>query len=138
VQGLDSNLTPLIDDFPGWTLEQWDNKWCAAFVYHCVKSSGFNLESKTDEYHFAGCESWDKWGKSSDKAVYIEDVHNGEIGDIVLYDRVFNGREHDHIGIVIEKSKDSYTVAEGNINNVSGIVERKINDHIRCFIRIVG
>jgi len=37
--------------------------------------------------------------------VYYKDEEDfiPEAGDIVLYDRVFENKEHDHIGIVIEK-----------------------------------
>ena len=59
-----------------------------------------------------------------------------EAGDIVLFDNVFIDHEHDHIGIVIENKNASIIVAEGNINNVSGIVERKKDLHIRAYIRI--
>jgi chemotaxis signal transduction protein len=57
-------------------------------------------------------------------------------GDIVLYDKVFCNEPHDHIGIIIEATKDLIIVAEGNINNVSGVIERKKNNHIRGYIRI--
>ena len=57
-------------------------------------------------------------------------------GDIVLFDNVFCDVEHDHIGIILENKTDSFVVAEGNINNLSGIIERKKDEHIRAFIRI--
>lgn len=59
-----------------------------------------------------------------------------EEGDIVLYDRVFENREHDHIGIVIEKHENSILAAEGNIDNKSGMIEHLIDRHIRGYIRI--
>ena len=59
-----------------------------------------------------------------------------ETGDIVLYDRVFENREHDHIGVVIETRENTILTAEGNIDNRSGIIERPIDGHIRAYIRI--
>ncbi len=59
-----------------------------------------------------------------------------EAGDIVLYDRVFENREHDHIGIVLENRGDAILAAEGNIANRSGIIERMKDAHIRGYIRI--
>ena len=59
-----------------------------------------------------------------------------EAGDMVLYDRVFENREHDHIGIVLEKRDHTILAAEGNVGNISGIVKRPIDDHIRAYIRI--
>ena len=57
-------------------------------------------------------------------------------GDIVLYNRVFENREHDHIGVVIETRENTILTAEGNIDNRSGIIERPIDGHIRAYIRI--
>ena len=61
-----------------------------------------------------------------------------EAGDIVIYDRVFINREHDPIGIVLKVSEESILAAEGNIfdENISGLVERAMDDHIRAFIRL--
>ena len=59
-----------------------------------------------------------------------------ETGDIVLYDRVFENKEHDHIGIVLENRNRTILAAEGNVNNISGIIERSIDEHIRAYIRI--
>ncbi|MBR4372715.1 MAG: hypothetical protein IKS92_16825, partial [Victivallales bacterium] len=57
-------------------------------------------------------------------------------GDIVIYDRVFNNHEHDHMGIILQKQENTILVAEGNIHNMSGIIERPIDEHIRAYIRI--
>ena len=59
-----------------------------------------------------------------------------EAGDIVLYDRVFENREHDHIGIVIEDRGNRILAAEGNASNRSGLILRPLDGHIRGFIRI--
>lgn len=57
---------------------------------------------------------------------------------IVIYDCVFVNREHDHIGIVLENKENSIIVAEGNAynDNISRILERKKDKHIRGYIRI--
>ena len=49
---------------------------------------------------------------------------------------VFIDHEHDHIGIVVENKDASIIVAEGNINNMSGVIERKKDAHIRAYIRL--
>ena len=59
-----------------------------------------------------------------------------DAGDIVIYDRVFEDKEHDHMGIVLEKRKHTLLAAEGNIGNASGIIERSMDEHIRAYIRI--
>ena len=57
-------------------------------------------------------------------------------GDIVIYDRVFDPGPHDHMGVVLAMMKDRMVVAEGNLNNISAVVERKPGRHVRGFVRI--
>ena len=57
-------------------------------------------------------------------------------GDVVLFDRVFNNTDHDHIGIVLDNFHNYIITAEGNVENVSRILERKKDSHIRAYIRI--
>ncbi|MBR6186159.1 MAG: hypothetical protein IKQ41_07835 [Clostridia bacterium] len=37
MDGLASNLAPLVQPFPTWSLREADGVWCAAFVYYCCK-----------------------------------------------------------------------------------------------------
>ena len=57
-------------------------------------------------------------------------------GDIVLYDRVFCNQPHDHMGIIVQKMDKMLIVAEGNVQNQSGIIHRPLDAHIRAFIRL--
>ena len=140
-EGEASNLEPIIQPFPKWTLEEADRLWCAAFVYYCCREAGFDIPIRPDECktcHLAGCIAWEEFAKGNSRIEY----HPGgegfvpEAGDIVLYDRVFENREHDHIGIVIEKRENTILTAEGNIDNRSGMIERPLDEHIRAYIRI--
>lgn len=40
------------------------------------------------------------------------------------------------MGIVLQNNGNTIIVAEGNLNNVSGIIERPKDEHIRGYIRI--
>ena len=140
-EGAVSNLEPIVQPFPGWTLREADRLWCAAFVYYCCRKAGFEIPIRPDECrtcHLAGCIAWEEFALENPRIEY----HKGgegfvpEAGDIVLYDRVFEGREHDHIGIIVENRGNTILVAEGNIDNRSGIIERPVDGHIRAFIRI--
>ena len=140
-EGETSNLEPLVLPFPKWTLEEADGLWCATFVYYCCKEAGFGIPIRPDECktcHLAGCIAWEEFALGDPRIEF----HRGkegfvpEPGDIVLYDRVFENREHDHIGIIIESLENSLLVAEGNVDNRSGIIERPIDEHIRAYIRI--
>ena len=51
-------------------------------------------------------------------------------------DRAFENKDHDHIGIILEKRERTILAAEGNVNNVSEIIECSVDDHIRAYIRI--
>ena len=139
--GKESNLEPLIQFFPKWTLREADGVWCAAFVYYCCREAGFDLPIRPDECkscHLAGCIAWEEWAINDNRIGYHKgsEAFTPDAGDIVIYDRVFNKQEHDQIGIVLRKLEDTIMVAEGNKDNVSQIVERPLDGHIRAFIRI--
>ena len=141
IEEKESNLDPLISFFPKWALREADGRWCAAFVYYCCREAGFELPFRPDECktcHLAGCIAWEEFAQGDDRIEY----HAGkesfipEAGDIVLYDRVFENREHDHMGIILQSTESAIIAAEGNLNNLSGIIERPKDGHIRGYIRI--
>ena len=143
VMTVESNIELIAELFPKWSLDNWDDKWCAAFVYYCCIKAGFNIPVKyPDEkvtFNFAGCNAWEEWANLSENKFYFSREHKNftpEKGDIVLYDNVFCNKAHDHMGIIIENKIGSIKVAEGNINNVSGVIERNKNNNIRGYIRI--
>ena len=141
VSGQESNLAPIIQPFPKWTLEEADGLWCAAFVFYCCGEAGFGIPYRPDECrscNLAGCLGWEEFAVSDQRIVYHKGTEDfvPEAGDIVIYDRVFENKEHDHIGIVLEKREHTLLAAEGNVDNLSGIIERPIDEHIRAYIRI--
>jgi hypothetical protein len=144
VMTMKPNLDPIINLFPPWPLKKWDKKWCAAFVYYCCRLAGFEIPVRYPdpkiECNFAGCYTWEQWAKLECNNFYFSVKKNREFipqrGDIVLYDKVFDHGPHDHIGIIIENREKTILVAEGNVNNISAVIEREKNSHIRGFIRI--
>ena len=62
VMGAQSNLHPLAERFhaPDCTADTLDNCWCAAFVYHCVLLSGYNLPVKAKQaaHSFGWVRGW--------------------------------------------------------------------------------
>jgi len=140
-EGEGSNLEPIVRPFPGWTPADADRLWCAAFVYYCCREAGFEIPIRPKackSCHLAGCIAWEEFAAGDPRIGYHKagEDFEPEAGDIVLYDRVFENREHDHIGIVIEKREYTILAAEGNIDNRSGVTERPIDGHIRAYIRI--
>ena len=143
VDGKQSNLAPIIGLFPKWNIVDADGLWCAAFVYYCCVEAGFQIPYSPEECvtcSLAGCGGWEEYALGDSRIEYhkVEETFVPEPGDIVLYDRVFCDREHDHIGILLEVKENSIVAAEGNIldSNRSGIVERPVDEHIRAYIRI--
>ena len=141
VMSLKPNIQPITDLFPPWPLNKWDSKWCAAFVYFCCRKAGLNLPvrhpSPKVTCNFAGCGAWLQW--SILEGFFFKRFDNSfspSPGDIVLYDGVFENKPHDHIGIILRSTKQTIITAEGNVNNVSMIIKRPINNHIRGYIRI--
>ena len=112
----------------------------AAFVYYCCREAGFDLPIRPKECrscHLAGCIAWEEWALGDPRIEYHRgDGFTPEPGDIVLYDRVFENAPHDHIGIVLENRGQAILAAEGNVNNVSALMERPLDEHIRAYIRI--
>ena len=88
--------------------------------------------------HLAGCLGWEELAIGDQRIEYHTGAEGSipEAGDIVIYDRVFENKEHDHIGIVLEKRERTILAAEGNVNNKSGMIERPLDGHIRAYLRI--
>lgn len=143
LEGKEPNIEPIVSLFPKWSLKEVDRLWCAAFVYYCCIEAGFKIPYSPDKCvtcSLAGCGSWEEFAMGDNRVEYHRRGSGfvPEAGDIVIYDRVFINREHDHIGIVLKVSEESILAAEGNIfdENVSGLVERARDEHIRAFIRL--
>lgn len=146
IMGVKSNLHPiakLFPESPTWKLENWNNCWCSAFVYYCLIKAGISLPVRfPDERvscNFAGCIAFEEWAKLDYNNFWIDKNDKNfliEIGDIVLFDYIFINKEHDHIGIVIDVKDKEIVTAEGNFNNLSAIITRPIDNHIRGIVRI--
>lgn len=139
--------------FPEETaFDELKNSWCAAFVYHCCMEAGIELPlrlphtaEKVANTRFACVVAWYEWGKKNGYCHYEKDGFLPERGDIVIYNNIIpkeNKPESstwcDHIGIVLSVDGEYLTVAEGNDGNrnVSGIIHRKRDETIGCYLRI--
>ena len=138
IMGTESNIHDIVKLFPKWSVDEADALWCAAFVFYCCKKAGMCIPYKPAEcsLSLAACPAWEEWAKADRRITYVSGSADPEAGDIVIFDHVFCQSPHDHMGIVIEVTDDALLVAEGNFNNVSCIVERKRDAHIRCYIKI--
>lgn len=139
VMGLESNLEPITSPFPGGKPEEFESLWCAAFVYYCCIKAGYRFPVRPKgcvSCNLAGCGAWEEWAKSDPRIGWLPDTCLPQPGDIVIFDRVFENKPHDHIGIVVEVRENSIVTAEGNLGNVSGVVERPRDGHIRGYVSL--
>lgn len=143
VMGVPSNLQPIADLFPpaaDFSLDSWENCWCAAFVYYCCKKAGVKLPSRYPDARvtasFAACSAWEQWARLPDVGRYRSRYEKPRAGDLVIYDGVFENGAHDHMGVIVAVDEGYIRVAEGNVNNVSLVVTRPLDARIRCFIRM--
>ena len=141
VDGMESNLEPIVRLFPNWNVKEADGLWCAAFVYYCCIQAGFEFPYRPQECkfcHLAACCGWEEFAQGNAQIEYHKETESfvPKAGDIVIYDHVFENREHDHMGIILQSTGNTIITAEGNLNNTSGIIERPKDEHIRCYIRI--
>lgn len=139
VMGTESNIDDMILPFPKWNKMEADALWCAAFVLYCCHKAGHQIPYRPAECvscNLAGCPAWEEWALADSRISYLDRDSEPQAGDIVIFDNVFCDSPHDHMGIVVDVKDGMIEVAEGNFNNVSCIVERKRDEHIRCYIRI--
>ncbi|MCL1787415.1 MAG: CHAP domain-containing protein [Defluviitaleaceae bacterium] len=142
VMGAATNLHPIADLFGytgTWTIDSWDNNWCAAFVYWCCINAGYELpiryENEAVTCNFAGCIAWEQWAKLPEINCWVARGNPPQVSDIVLFDHICQGKPHDHIGIITHVGNAFIETAEGNFNNVSAIVTRPY-DNVRGYVRL--
>jgi hypothetical protein len=111
--------------------------WCGAFVYYCCLQAGFQFPPKpvaTYRYTLAAVPAWHHWALS--EAIFQPgNTTQPQVGDIALYNRVFNGQLLDHIGVVLEVARDEVLSAEGNNSNRTGLFPRALST-IEGYVRL--
>ena len=140
--GLKSNLQPIVRHFAPAPHRYLDAKWCAAFVYHCCIKAGLGLPARHPtpvSCSFASVRAWIEWAKLPHNRFYFSARHatlTPRRGDLIVFDRLFDPGPHDHVGVVLAVRKTTIRTAEGNVNNLSAVVDRPRNAHVRGYIRI--
>ena len=116
--------------------------WCCAFVYYCCRQAGFDFQAKPIPAHrwtFGAVSVWYDWAILPENGFYIQ-AGDGrrlpEAGDIVLFNRLIEDKDLDHMGIVVGVATDRITTAEGNVYNRAGIFGRPLGTHINGYVRL--
>lgn len=110
--------------------------WCGAFVYYCCSKAGFTIPTKpisSFRYTLAAVPAWQHWASAT--GIFHECKEKAEVGDIVIYNRVYDNKPLDHMGIITEVCVNGILSAEGNSNNRTGIFYRNY-DCIEGFVRL--
>ncbi|MGF1656071.1 MAG: CHAP domain-containing protein [Verrucomicrobiales bacterium] len=100
--------------------------WCCAFVYFCCLQAGFRFPPKPVEsyrYTLAAVPAWHHWALAGGFFYPVGSIEI-EVGDILLFNRVFDGNLLDHIGIAVNLSEKGIVSAEGNNSNRTGLFSR--------------
>jgi hypothetical protein len=114
----------------GSTTEYSDLKrgyhWCCAFVYYCCLQAGFRFPPKpvaSARCTLAAVPSWREWA-ALNGFYHPASSAEPEIGDLALYNHVYNGNPLDHIGVIVGSVPGGVLSAEGYNANRSGLFPR--------------
>jgi hypothetical protein len=113
--------------------------WCAAFAYFCCLEAGFRLSPEPSGHvngSLAAVSTWYEWASLPGSAVLVERERGPEVGDIVVFDHLLEDKPLDHLGVVVGARPGFLVTAEGNVGNRAGIFRRRIDDRVKCFIRL--
>ena len=131
LMGLPSNIKPITDHFPYGPRTEFEGKWCAAFVYHCCVQAGYEIPYRYPSKNFgtlASVQAWLNRAKLKENQFYYSSRNrcfSPQAEDIIIYDGLFDPGPHDHIGIILAVDSKNLHVAEGNVNNLSIVLNRK-------------
>jgi hypothetical protein len=116
--------------------------WCCAFVYYCCLQAGFRFPPKPIPEHrwtLGAVPVWYDWAVLPANDFYFPaDVgrRSPEAGDIILFSRLIEDKDLDHIGVVVAVTPTMLTTAEGNFHNRSGLFERPRAKNVHGYIRL--
>jgi len=116
--------------------------WCCAFVYYCCLQAGFTFPPKPVPEHrwtLGAVPAWYDWAVLPQNGFYFaagDPSRAPEPGDIILFDRLIEDKDLDHMGVVIAVASNKVTTAEGNFHNRSGVFERSLAEHINGYVRL--
>jgi len=113
--------------------------WCGAFVYYCCIEAGFHFTPQPSDQlscSLALVSSWVEWASLPKNDFKLNPLSVPEPGDLVVFNKIISVLPSDHIGVLLENNETHFLVAEGNVNNRSGIFRRNKSKNINCLIRI--
>lgn len=89
---------------------------------------------KGSRWNLAAVRTWYNW--TFQENIFLEISYPAEPGDLILFDKLIEDKELDHIGIVLEVYQNYIITSEGNYHNCTGIFKRRKDSTMRGFIRL--
>lgn len=115
--------------------------WCCAFAYYCSLEAGFEIDAEPSARvngSLAAVRTWREWASLPEVGLLLDPGVVPEPGDIVLFDRLLEDRELDHLGIVLGVRSEGLVTAEGNVHNRGGVFSRPMDGHVNSLVRLAG
>ena len=113
--------------------------WCGCFIYYCFQHSGFRFDPKPSgklRTNLALGSMWKAWALLEENGFYVSSEDLPEVGDIVVLSKSISDIECDHLGIVVDEGEDHLTMAEGDVQNSTGIFSRSVSPNANCYVRL--
>lgn len=117
---------------------------CCAFVYYCCLLAGFASPPKPIPEHRwtpGAVPAWRDWAvlpQNDPDFPPGDGQRKPPPGDIILFDRLLEDKDLDHIGVVVGVTRRVVVTAEENVRNKSDIFERPWGANTNGYIRLAG
>ena len=117
-----------------------DADWSGAFVYLCTSLAGLPIPPRYPDPRIGGsfttALAWARYARLPKIHLWHDAAEEPMVGDLVV---IGQGEDKPlQIGIVLSVGEDALETAEGNYHNHSALVERKRDEHILGYIRLVN
>ncbi len=134
------NLQPIAELFEvdeSVTLETLNADWSGAFAFLCVEQAGLGLPVRYPDPRvrasFAAVEAWEDYARLPKINLWHFSDEALEAGDLVIFETPAD--KPAQMGIVLRVNEETADFAIGNYHNHSAVVEHRLFEGIRGFIR---
>ena len=128
----------LFEMVDGVTLETLNNDWSGAFVYLCTELVGMGLPIRYPDPRvpasFASVYAWESYARLPKTHLWHTCAEMPETGDLLIFD--YEEGKPPRMGVVLAIEDGVAELAVGNHHNHSAIVEQRLDEGVRGFIRL--
>ena len=128
----------LFEEADGVTLETLDNDWSGAFAYLCTRLAGIELPVRYPDPRvpasFASVFAWEAYARLPKTRLWHTCAEIPEQGDLVILD--YEEGKPPRMGVLLAIENGVMEIAVGNHRNHSAIIERRLEEGVRGFVRL--